>query len=1760
MRKYLRLSIKVILWVFTGFILLFIALAVSLRFPKVQNFVVQKITNYLEEKIHTPVHIGYVHIEFPKKLSINDIYLEDQKQDTLFAGEKLRVDINMFKLLSNTVELKQIDLVGITAKINRDNKGTFNFDYIVDAFVDPNAPKEEDTTSTNMQFDLGLMTIKNTHFSYDDQLEGIYADAHLKNSKIHINEFVLEDNMRFGIPLIDIDGLRAEVRQWAPEGLSIDSISATNDSFESSAELLPDILLKNIQLTDIKVAYSDSTSALHTGFDFDKVRADIKEIDLNGEFVNIGNLEVDGSQSSVIFAKQLKDKIQGNHDTTASSEPMNWVVQAKSIVLKETGVAFLDENEARTKGLDYFNMNLSDFHADLKDLYFSMDSIAGSLKTLAVKDHSGFEIKELHGDFMYTNQGAELKDLLIETPHTVIKDYFYVKYPSLEALDKDMGVMELKANIDKSTIDMRDVYLLAPFIDTMEVVQPLLDKKFYIHGKAEGKLKDLRIPNIELSTLQDTRLLASLTIKGLPDPDKLWMDLDLKELKSSRADLKGLIAPSLLPDSIEFPLSMNLNGKLTGGAQGFTTLMDLKTEQGNASVDGTLDMSGSDTLYNANIVIHDFHLGEILKQDSVLGKLSTEVQLKGQGLDPKTLNAEITGKLNLLEAMGYGYKDIDMQVSADNGRYHAIANSPDSNIDLNLDLSADLSGVYPAVSGELMVDSINLKNLGLMEDDIRYHGKVDIDLSSADIDHLNGKVDIINSSIAYNEERIALDTVRLLAKSDSTKNLLLLNSPIFSAHMVGQYKLSQIANSMQDVVRVFYNPENLQDTLEYDRQVFEFSASLKNTRILNELLPDLEKMENITIDARFDSDEKSIMGKLVAPEITYSGTEVKNITADIITADSSLYYSMLIEKVKSGNIELINSTISGDVIENNLNFGLWIKDKNEKEQYHLGAHLTAEQDNYRFSLLPDGLKLNYQDWDVDENNYINISDQGILVGNFHLGFEDQKLAVHSLDSVGDAPLHFDFQNFRLETFTEAIATEDFSFGGGLNGEVSLERIKTNPVFVSELHIDRFYFGKDTVGDIDLIVNNEQENTYAADIRIHERGNDVQLLGKYYAPPSGENSIDATIDLKPFKMKTLQAFSFGNLKNSDGDLTGQLKITGDLDNPKIIGDINFENVQTNISMLNATFFADKQKITFNNQGISFPNFQLKDNRGNLAKINGSLRTANYQDFALNLTITADDFEAVNSTREDNDLFYGKLYASANIRITGDVDNPKIDGSVKADDKTDFFIVVPNDNPGISDREGVVKFVNKSDTLNQHNVFARLDSITEASKLAGFDMNLAIQTDPKARFTIILDEGSEEGLSIQGTAELNATIDASEHITLSGNFTVEDGEYSFNFGPITRNFNFQKGSTITWNGDPFDGQMNITALYKDKFPTLELVQNQVGAESQNLYKQRIPFDVQLILNGELMKPDITFNIDLDENNAIASQDVINKVNIALNGLREDPAEMNKQVFSLIILKRFMSSNPFESLSGGGGAEEFARSSVTSLLNSQLNALASDLITGVELDFNLQSEQDYTTGTGANRTDLNIGVSKMLFDDRLKITVGSNFEVEGSGRPGEKATNIAGDISLDYQLSKDGRYFARVYRKNQYQATLQGQYVETGIGFIINMNYDKFRELFMSSRALQNYYNPESRSFRRRFDVERMETDSVYRDSVRQVIRDSLIQHNPRYQERIQERRRIQQERQQQLDSIENQVPLGPDDDPILDRKKAVRNEETENTESQ
>ena len=191
--------------------------------------------------------------------------------------------------------------------------------------------------------------------------------------------------------------------------------------------------------------------------------------------------------------------------------------------------------------------------------------------------------------------------------------------------------------------------------------------------------------------------------------------------------------------------------------------------------------------------------------------------------------------------------------------------------------------------------------------------------------------------------------------------------------------------------------------------------------------------------------------------------------------------------------------------------------------------------------------------------------------------------------------------------------------------------------------------------------------------------------------------------------------------------------------------------------------------------------------------------------------------------------------------------------------------------------------------------------------------------------------------------------------------------------------------------------------------------------------------------------------------------------LQQLRNEEAEMNKQVFALLLLNRFVGENPFDSGSGLS-AESLARQSVSKILSQQLNNLTEDLIEGVDLNFDLESTEDYTSGQKNTRTDLNVGVSKRLLNDRLKVSVGSNFGIEGDARQNENTTNIAGDVTIDYNLSKDGRYMLRAYRKDEYQVALQGQIVETGVGFIITLDYDKFREIFQRSKEKKKNRNKE------------------------------------------------------------------------------------------
>jgi len=516
------------------------------------------------------------------------------------------------------------------------------------------------------------------------------------------------------------------------------------------------------------------------------------------------------------------------------------------------------------------------------------------------------------------------------------------------------------------------------------------------------------------------------------------------------------------------------------------------------------------------------------------------------------------------------------------------------------------------------------------------------------------------------------------------------------------------------------------------------------------------------------------------------------------------------------------------------------------------------------------------------------------------------------------------------------------------------------------------------------------------------------------------------------------------------------VKGALTAPKILGDLAFNNAGINVAYVNSYFRMPNEKISFTNEGIAFNNFTMLDSLNQKATINGKVYTTDFKNYRFGLDIRMNNFRAINSTAADNDMIYGTVFLTSDIKVRGDLNQPDVNMNITVNKGTKFFFALPANDPSIIDQEGIVQFIDADAPPFNGQKALKVDSISK-SPIKGINLVAAVKIDPEAELNVVVDPANGDALNIKGDADLNATMDPSGKISLTGRYEVVDGSYNLSVGPLgKKEFRIVKGSTIIWTGEPTEANVNLSAMYEVNAAPIDLLNQPDLVQA----KTKIPFQVYLMMKGELLKPIISFKIDMPENER--ATDIGSLAYTRLQNVNRDESELNKQVFALLALNRFIANNPFESLSGGGGGvSTLARSSVSKLLTEQLNNLTSDLIQGVDLNFGVNSSEDYSTGSLQQKTDLEVGLSKKLLNDRLTVSVGSSFALEGPQAPGEKSTDIAGNVNVEYALSADGRYRLRAYRRNQNDVIVQGQIIETGLGFTLVVDYNKFREIFQKKR---------------------------------------------------------------------------------------------------
>src|SRR5450755_3495790 len=108
-RRIFRITITTVL-VILGILLLIIVLVQT---GPVQNYGRRKIEAYLENKLHTKVRIGNLYISFTTRIILKNIYLEDQRKDTLISGGRIEVDISMFRLLHKELRVSNLELENV---------------------------------------------------------------------------------------------------------------------------------------------------------------------------------------------------------------------------------------------------------------------------------------------------------------------------------------------------------------------------------------------------------------------------------------------------------------------------------------------------------------------------------------------------------------------------------------------------------------------------------------------------------------------------------------------------------------------------------------------------------------------------------------------------------------------------------------------------------------------------------------------------------------------------------------------------------------------------------------------------------------------------------------------------------------------------------------------------------------------------------------------------------------------------------------------------------------------------------------------------------------------------------------------------------------------------------------------------------------------------------------------------------------------------------------------------------------------------------------------------------------------------------------------------------------------------------------------------------------------------------------------------------------------------------------------------------------
>jgi len=1622
-------TIKAILWVAIIFVLLFLIVAGIIQIPAVQTKIIRAATTFVSNKTHTRVEIERVGISFPKSVIVEGLFLEDLNKDTLIFAGRLNANIALTDLLFNKISVNNVELENLSLNLySTKTDSLFNYNFLITAFSGSN--KTDTVTSKTPSvwtFTVGNIALNNIRVRYDDEFGGTNVNVSLQKLELRVHEIHLEKSV-YAIDDLMVEKLRANV---------LLSEAVRSSIKKPSTSLLPILSANNIQINNSILSFGDSVNK-------QSILAAIKRFELKEGVINLQTKLVNMdkvylSESEIHYKTISTIKIDTTPKVEDYSPKSNWKVTVKHIDLSNNALAYtVGQHPKPQKVFDANILKYSNLNLLADNLFYSSDSTKVLVTKFSAIDQNNFAITQFQTNFRMDAHSINGQNVKAATTHSTLIGSASIRYESLQSLKDSLPFLFLNVNLKKSSFTNADILYFAPALGTLDFFKNKQNITS-ISGRVNGQVNKLLGKQVVIKTGDKTVIETDFTIVGLTKTETADFIFPNTKLESGEKDLR-MIAGAYIPQSISLPKDLTLLVNFNGKIKSFRTIVGMKSTYGAANLVGTLDTKEN---FTANMNINNLDLGLLLKNRKMYGPVTLTAQVDGHGLDPKTMEARIKADASKIYLNSYNYQHLIIDGTASGKEFYGKVNLNDENAVFDFDGLVNMTPNQERYKFHLNVQGADLQKLNFTKDDTRIGLDATADFRGASLDNLNGKAGVNSLFVNHNGKKYALDSILISMINAPNNSEFNISSPFVDL----KYKGTKSPAALPDVLTQFINTYFPFTAVKTPKKIpeptnFTVDVQLHNHPVIAEiLLPGLTEFIPGSITGSFDSETKELKLNAFMKHIVYETTEINDLAIDVHSDAKSLDYKLSSSGISNAQINFTNFLFDGKLGDNKMLANVSSIDSSGSKKLLVQSEITMNNDNYRLALDPVNFYLMNNRWDIAPDNYVEFGKPGFLIHHLFLKNAKSQVNIASVNDKFNDDLNIGIKNFKLEDISHIVEKDSSFVKGNVDGNVLLKRINNSYGIIADANIFNLNIRNVPIGNLYVKAVNPTAERFDLDVKLSGADNNLTANG-YFIPNGGSNSLNIKTDIQSLSMKTVEAFSMGEISESSGTVTGGFLVTGKPQNPDVTGTLTFNNAFLNPKFLNNRLEMKHESIELKHNGVYFDNFSLLDANQHATTVNGAIKTKDSSNFVCDLHVKSSDFLLFNTTAKDNKEFFGRMIIDSKIDITGPLNLPVLNAQLKMQKGSNFTFAVPADKLTSDKGENVIEF-NDSSVFTP--ILLRKDKTSSQKSDYKFDLSSIIEVDKGATLRLLMDPTSSDSLVVRGDAALSFIMDRSGKMSLTGTYNLNEGSYQISLEQIMkRKFDIIKGSTITWNGDPMNATISLDASFTVRTAPYDLVADQMDLSDAEKagYKQIYPFLVVLKLRGAILKPEITFEIQLlpEEKGILGGA-----VNQKLTMLNEDPSALNKQVFALLILSRFVQENPFTT--DTNLTSSMVSSTVGNLLTTQLNQLSSKVVKGVDLNFNVQLQ---------GNPQLEVGLKKQLFNDRLTVQLGGSVAVQSNKTEQNSTSEITSDVSVEYKLSDDGAYRLKGFRHNMYEDEIEGQVIETGIGLVYVKDFKRCKKV--------------------------------------------------------------------------------------------------------